>query len=386
MFDTVNAVNVFIAIQQSNYSVENVHRVLDDIITVDRPTVKNKNFIDTLLKNCKEANIDLADFKDDKAFLYKTKGEILGVVMDTENLTWSLKEKKINKILNILYMMKDKTYTNLHELQVTMGVITIFMIMSPPLRAFRSYLINDLQLAHQYENIKLSNGSRIELDFWINVLLDIEQGFPIHSLIPNPPIGTHIIATDAAGCSQDFLINTIGAGAAMEISDTIHLFQAPFPTHLVTTLEDCNGKRYGNKTCVLELCAILLPLYHCIKNYTGCNLIIHTDNLGCVWGWRKGRLKNCIYASCLIEALMTITVTFGVNLHIQHQKRCTTHLTIYADALTRDDTRAEATINKFPNDISYGFPPSLIKWLNNPPLHDSMLGLDITSDIENIIQ
>ena len=386
LFDTVNAVNTQISIVNSKYNSLRVHRVLDDMICIDSYNTDSQNFINTFIENCEDMNISLAELKDEKAFLFRLKGEVLGITLDARNSTWSLSEKKVSKILNILYNIRRQTYVNLHDLQVTIGILNIFQIMSPPLRAIRSHLIQDLKTAHKYENIILSEAAKCQLDIWINIVSDIKYGFPIHNLLNNPPIGTTIIGCDAAGCSADFLINTIGAGAAMNKNNEIHIFQADFPPDLVTVIKDINNKRFGNKTTVLELCAIILPLYHCIVEYMGRNLIIHTDNYGAVWGWKKGRLKNCQYASCLIEALMIISVNFSVNLHIKHQLRCSTHLTIYADNLTRQDLRSDTTKKKFQKNLKTGFPPSLLTWLQNPPTYDTMLGLNIVNDILNNIK
>ena len=238
-----------------------------------------------------------------------------------------------------------------------------------------------------YENIKLENQvtklsdrARNQLEFWINVVLDLEKGFHIHNIPKNPPLGTVIFACDAAGCSENVLNFDIGVGAAyIDKNNNTVIMQDYFDREFVTVKKDDSNRKYGCKTTLLELIAVFLPIYHFIPFYTGKNIIIHTDNKGLFYAWSKGRSDSCLYTSCLLKALMYVSCQFSVNLIIYHKKRRSTHLSLLADILTRCDNESDHLKSVYIHQ-KYGLAPSIKMWMKNPFI-DNIFGAEIVHDI-----
>ena len=50
-------------------------------------------------------------------------------------------------------------------------------------------------------------------------------------------------------------------------------------------MSDDQGRRFGDKTMILKLLAVFLPLSHKIHHFTNSGLIIMTDNVGVVYAY-----------------------------------------------------------------------------------------------------
>ena len=383
IFDNFNQVNTEFAIFQSSYDRDKVFRVLDDTVVIDTPNPGHYRFVKKLTDFCSETNIALAEFRENKAFVFQGEGEVLGIIINCPNLTWTLRKEKREKMLMYLANLHNSKYVSLNDLQVLLGLINVIVLLTPPLRFYKDSIIRDLTKAIESEAaghdfVKLSDESRDQIRIWINIVNELEAHFPIHDIKEFPSDNTVVISTDAAGNNLADLDHDIGAGVvwyrfniSTNSKETI-IAQADFLRSFVTTQCDEYDKHFGSKTSVLEALAVMLALYQFIPNFAGQSLIIDCDNEGLVWAWRKGRSKTCKYLSLLLNAMNYVAVMYSVNLYFRHVKRKTTPASTMADHLTRDDNHREAILkltkdrNKF-----FGFPPVLLDWMQNPTVYDN---------------
>jgi len=117
--------NTILSIAKTKSEIPNkfVHRQIDDVPVVSSAS-KNwcKNFLDIYVKICEDLNMVLAPEcpKNEKAFKCKTNGKVLGIIFDTEDLSWSLPKEKIAKTILILDSVLDKGTVDLEVMQELM--------------------------------------------------------------------------------------------------------------------------------------------------------------------------------------------------------------------------------------------------------------------------
>ena len=383
IFDNFNQVNTEFAIFQACYNRKNVFRVLDDTVVIDTPNTEHHRFIRKLTDFCSETSIALAEFRDNKAFVSQDEGEVLGIIINCPNLTWTLRKEKRDKMLMYLANLHNSKYVSLNDLQILLGLINVIVLLTPPLRFYKDFIIRDLTRAIESEAtghdfVVISDETRDQIRIWINIVNALESYFPIHDISDFPCDSTVVISTDAAGNNLSDLNHDIGAGVVWykfnydtNSNETV-IAQAFFLRSFVTTQCDEYDKHFGSKTSVLEAMAVMLALHHFIPNFAGQSLIIDCDNEGLVWAWKKGRSKTCKYLSLLLNAMNYVAIMYSVNLYFRHVKRKTTPASIMADHLTRDDDHRDAILkltkdrNKF-----FGFPPLLLDWMHNPTVYDN---------------
>ena len=117
--------------------------------------------------------------------------------------------------------------------------------------------------------------------FWLQILKELRNPFPILNIDDVSPVGCVEVTTDAAGCGDGYLRDHAGVGAALNnFGDIPWCGQYIFPDILLESMVDKDGKRFGAKSTMLETAAIFLPLFHLTKKLLNKNLLILTDNLG----------------------------------------------------------------------------------------------------------
>ncbi len=101
-----------------------VHRQLDDVpVVVPKYSEWGVDFENAYRKLCNEINVKLAPDcpQFEKACSNSTFGKVLGILFNTENLTWSLPRDKINKCLLSISNFENKDMVTLLDMQQLMG-------------------------------------------------------------------------------------------------------------------------------------------------------------------------------------------------------------------------------------------------------------------------
>jgi hypothetical protein len=120
--------------------------------------------------------------------------------------------------------------------------------------------------------------------------------------------------------------------------DTILGFQMWWPKEFKMSATDNKGKQFGNKTTILEMIALLLPLLLIPEKLRNSHIRLFTDNASCVFGMKDGYVKNDEYASIFIRAAHLIGAYLGSVLHLIHAPRRSSWEAITADNLSRETT------------------------------------------------
>jgi hypothetical protein len=101
-FDEVASTVLDLAKSESNTPGVMIHRTLDDVAAVC-PADKdwNKQFTDTYKRLATKINVQLTEEcpNKEKAFTDSTFGTVLGVIFDTDRLSWKIPEHKTEGLL-----------------------------------------------------------------------------------------------------------------------------------------------------------------------------------------------------------------------------------------------------------------------------------------------
>ncbi|MBM3938124.1 MAG: hypothetical protein FJ333_05650, partial [Sphingomonadales bacterium] len=131
--------NTIMAITTSMSSIPRyfTSRCLDDVPIVG-PANSNwcEEFSQNYSKVCEEINVALAPEcpNNDKAFVNKKKGTVLGVVFDSEDLTWCLNEEKIEDAKRAFWPLVGKTSVGLLDMQKALGHVNDLAQLCPIIR------------------------------------------------------------------------------------------------------------------------------------------------------------------------------------------------------------------------------------------------------------
>jgi hypothetical protein len=372
-FDIVGATIKELALTKCEIPAKLVHRQLDDVpVVAPEKTRWCQEFSTTYTELCKEINMELApDCKNnDKAFTCQKKGKVLGIIFDTENLSWSLPESKKQKTLAAIKNARESEGLGLKEIQKLMGRLNHVSQMAPFLNGFRHNLNGELKKAgDNFPNkIKLSNTSLKDLSVWSNFLSDTDPWLPIPHPRESPPLCTKNFVSDAAGFTKtskwdgDIGCGIVGLG---ENGDTILAHQIFWPRGFIEKAKDRKGARFGDKTCTLEAIGVILPFLLIPEKLKSQHIVCGVDCMGVVFGWENKKIKGDTCASILIKALHIIEAYLGSRIHVIHAPRRSDWVTESADNLSRQRTTGflEKQMLSRGNTVS---PQVITDWLSNP--------------------
>ena len=356
-----------------------LERQLDDQIVMTRTLEENKIFVEEYLRLAHNINLPLAPLdKPDKSFLYQQKGVILGVYFDTLNMTWNLPEEKILKysqqIIDILSISK----VSKKQMQTVLGMIDTLVRMCSPLKFLKSPIISDLKLSFEFDQICLSKDTRDFLHQWLFILNENKKGFPLTDRCNCYPSRSIVLVSDAAGCTSSKSEYEIGIGAVgyvmphCEMKDFFYVAQCIWPKEFIYNLLDDNGKKFGNKTTLLEAIGLLLTIFHNYRLIQRKHVVCMVDNVAVVWAYMNGKSRQDPYSSLIIAVINHIAISTPFKLYIEHLPRVSNLPALIADTLSRKDPKGKYIIDHIGKPLQSHWPPSLLSWLKNPVMDWSL--------------
>ena len=371
---------------KSNTDRQFLHRTLDDQVTITPFIHENIAFIETYLDLAQKIKLPLADTTgQDKAFLYRTSGTVLGVFFDTNKMTWTYRESKRLTHMKIIQSALLLPKVTLEIMQKVAGVINTLVLMCPLLRFLRAPIIAQLSDAYSTSPLYLGSASAKFLNLWLHIFEELKDGFPIACIPRFPPAIVTTFVSDAAGLPDptkvlDFDIGVGAAGYYAPFSKIFYVGQVLWPLQF---LQRCDGsnKYFGRKTTLLEAIGLLVPWYHNVSQFINSTVVLMVDNLGTVWAYEKGRSKEDMYTSVIMFALNHLAIHFSCKLYVQHCPRLSSEAAVAADLLSRTNEQGIAFIQRQHSTITRGWPSSLLKWMDNPSF-DWNLGLSLVHDFE----
>ena len=369
-------------------------RQLDDMILMAQTYEECKFITDVYVNLAKEINLPLAPTDNpDKAFLTSQTGNVLGIFFDTRNLTWCLPKQKSEKYLHVISSTLKLEQVTQKQLQQCLGIINNVTQMCHSLKFFREPIVLDLKRTYESKDqcIVLSSDCKRFLCMWLQILVDLEHGFPIPTADHFPPAVCLSFATDAAGGAAlvkgaDFQVGVGAVGFIApwehQVSDMFYAGQVFWPHDFIVTMRDRTERLFGNKTCCLEVLGVFIPLYHNIREIANKPVRVLVDNVAVYWAYSKGRSRKDPYTSLFVYILNMLATSFHFYLYIDHVKRVSTLPALLADTFTRTDPKGRTLFKDFPVPVHAHWPPSLLDWMSNPIL-DWDLGERVLADFRN---
>ena len=357
-YDNLHAAIVIIAIVHSTVDLDDIFRILDDLITIGA----DPSFIAKYREVAASLNIPLAPLNGEKSFLFRTRGVLLGILYDTDEMTWSFTPLKILTYQYRFQQLLGKQVVTLKELQSVNGVINCVITQCPMLRFWRHPLIMDMKRAKRAtpRKVTLSKETIGCLNNWLRILESLLAGFPIPKPLEDIINHDWTFTTDASGLGK----NTIGkvsrgVGACgfpcWKKRSALYVGQAFWPPQFVTKFDE-RGKFVGCKTTMLETVGFFVALYHNRHKLRNVTILIYVDNKASCYAFAAGRSKIDDWASMLLEALALILIELESSLEVRHCKRRSTDHSELADDLTRGDKKGRVALLKHKN-VQYGWPP-----------------------------
>jgi hypothetical protein len=381
-FDRLNHTAVDLACVMSGIPDNLVHRTLDDtpLVTPEHWTAGH-SFASAYEYVCTEINAKLAPPcpKQEKTFSNVTHGSVLGIVFDTENLTWSITPVKLARILRRLQAPLNGNSLSLLDAQKLLGTLNDIGQMAPFLNGFRQPLQEFLTSFNDNDNLQLAlnQQERADLRVWAVAATSAATGLPIPHRPSNPSLKALTFVSDAAGaqfirngdlftpfCTDEYRgavsINSLDDGGVWFAARVI------WPKHFLLNARDSKNHAFGCKSATLEAIGLLLPFLCCPKIVAAKEVTLLTDNEALVFGWEKRRVQHDVSASILMRALHLITHFLGCIVTINHLPRMSTPSAELADLLTRSSTAGEIQLAAIADAYSPPVPAQLLDWLVHP--------------------
>jgi hypothetical protein len=369
-FDCLGKTVQSIIIAECGVPEKSSPRQLDDTIKVDHhKSNKCQEFTEKYVSCCKELNIKLAANceRKEKAFENSHYGKILGILFDTETLTWSLPEDKRYKAMVLIDEELKNEKITLLRMQKLMGRLNDICLMCPFLNGFKRSLNDDLgKLQREQGELRLSTQSRKDLLIWAGFLMDEDRWCPIASRPAGPPVFRKEFSSDSAG-GQSYK-GKIGCGCVgfSEIGEICFANQLFWPEEGLLQKTDGKGAKFGNKTTTLELVGVILPYLLIPEKLIGQHIVMKVDNTACIFGWENKSVAGDKCASILIRGLHLISAYLGSVLHFMHLPRMSSWDAELVDRLSRERTTTDNDRRLVRSLVNRKLPQFFTDWLVNP--------------------
>ena len=237
--------------------------------------------------------------------------ELLGIMLDTENMTASLPPGKLSALLLLLRTMRQRKKCTKRELLSLGGKLAHASTCVPPGRAFTRRI---LDAAHSVD--RLGHRVRLTADLhrdlgWWNEYLPLWNGtFPLI-----PPSADRVYSADVFTDSSEW------GGAAYHGSSW---FVLPWPGTLLRTT--------GAAMTWLEMIPVVAALLVWGPRWHGRRVRLHCDNMGVIAVWRRGWSHNPLIMD-LLRQLAFICARQSCHLDMTY---IPSRDNVVADALSRD--------------------------------------------------
>lgn len=384
-FDTIG--NTVLSLAKAKCSIPSrlVHRQLDDVpIVAPEKSGLCEEMTRVYSEICSDIGIKLA--KDcpnfDKAFKNSSKGKVLGIIFDTEEMSWKLPEEKRKEYVNLIVDIINADSLDVNGCQILLGKLNFVCSMCQFMRNFKKPLQEMLRtLEESGENsLPLPIEVQYDLRIWYRFLKDIRFSLPIAKIIVNPPLRHKVFTTDAAGWNE--MTGKVGVGCVglNEQGELIFANQTMWDSERTNTFVDVNGKRLGSKTTTLELVGIIVPFLLCPEMMKNQVVVIQVDNIGCHFAWQNGYVKEDNTASILVRLLLLVSAKLECEIHITHHPRESSWESKLADRMSRESTTGVEELNILKSFRKRRLPSKFKEWMDNP-IEDWNMPWELVSNI-----
>lgn len=269
-----------------------------------------------------------------------TRMELLGCVLDTDNLTISLPTRKVQDIISALRTIRGSRKVRQRDLLSLIGKLVHATKCIPAGRSFFRRLLDTAHtVLRPHHWVTLTNDTKLDLDWWLSLLPSWNGIAPLLHPTWSPPSYLHLY-TDAS---------RVGYGGMRGAE----WFAEPWPP---ATLAWADNVTWLEMIPILAACALWGP------TWTGRRITFHCDNSGvvgaCAKGWsRDPRLMSLLRQTCYLAA------SHSFLFRVQHVAG---HDNATADALSRLQLDRFRTLQPTANPAPTAVPASLCQFLARP--------------------
>jgi hypothetical protein len=200
-----------------------------------------------------------------------------------------------------------------------------FAQMCPFLKAFRHSVNRYIGSFGDDEQILLLVLPQVLRDLAVcgNAMVTAMDGLPIPARPGNPPIGSWVFTSDAAGSNFAMLggsrcaLNEAGDRGLASIG-TDELGNIQFWSRLAWLLHLLNKECYFGSKIATPKAVGLLPFLFYPRFLLGRHIVLRVDNKAVVYGWDSKGVGNDVTASILIRALYLIGGFLSCVIHVEH--------------------------------------------------------------------
>ena len=365
IYDDLAKVILGCALLEAEMDADMVQQHLDNVCAVG--TEENGSiyrFDEAYRKVADKVGVRLAPRDDpDKSFGPTTVGLVLGVVYDTKQWTWGIREDKLARIINLLgIVIKGEGDVTVAHLLSLAGKLVDVRYLVPGGRVQLGFIISEANSSQdKFEVVQVSANCREQCRWWVLHL----QAAAFSSPIVRPILETSPAAirawTDAAGGS----LTKVGHGLGGVIPP--HLwFYLPWPQCVNKNTPNSEGIKFSRKLTCLELCGPLVTLCAAPDMFRNTDLVVYVDNQGSVDIWRKGFSTSCFYSYTVVKAIHDIAKGLNTRIHIQKITRRSDAGSVAADALSKADFKEFREMMPNHNLEMCWVPRTFMRWLEDP--------------------
>lgn len=357
---------------------DSIHKCLDDALFCCSSLEEIVNLYGTYRKVAHDLDIPLAtEDNPDKAFQGCKKGTMLGIIFDTQKMTWSLSAKKVAKFSYPIQQAIFSHKVSKRKLQSILGFINNVTLMIPELRFFKTPVVKDLKRSYREKSVVLRPDTITCLYNWLRILKSTQEGLPLgRARNLGHPVPILCYTTDAAGikknASMKFNIGAAGVRTSFPAETMTWYVRSLWPKDFITLSHDEKGSYIGAKSTTLEMLGILLPLYHDISVIINNTVLLEVDNKAVVFSFKNGRSKMDSWASLILESIMFVAHALPFKLFFQHRPRCSNGPATTADTLSRSDKKGLLLLQDLQIPADSGWPPSILCWMKKPQMDSSL--------------
>ena len=337
--------------------------VLDDLCSVG---AAGDTLIDVFFQKYREMaarmNVELAPLDDTgKAFFPCTKGEILGLMYDSESWTWSLPLDKARRLLALLWSVLRDRGTTSKNMMVLMGRLNHYMLVVGG-RYERGYLYSNMrgkEFAPE-EWVELDNNACVQVWWWIvNIRVVMAVGASLLDPREHFAVASLELCSDAAGGNSR---QWKGCGAFCEEKNEFVQLQWP---RFIMEHKLYLGQRWGHKLSLLEGFAAFLGLLAWLPEVKRRgSVVLRIDNLGFVYAFKKGHSKD-LHIYTLVKAMKYVADQLEFVMHVVHVSRRTSVGDMIVDHLSKGEK--SKVVELAPGVVEVGsWSRCLLNWIKHP--------------------
>ena len=365
IYDDLAKIIVALACLKASFPKELVQQHLDDVCACGPANDGRIYRFDKAYREVSDiVGVSLADRSDpDKSFAPATCGIVLGVVYDTVDWTWHIREDKLARICDMLNkVVEGRNDIDVHHMLSLAGKLVDIKLLIKGGKFHLGHILASADSGMDKQRIvDISNMCRAECHWW---LLNV-QGGAHRSLIRRPYEGISTSAikcwTDAAGGS----LEKIGHGLGGIIPPHMW-FYLPWPQWLNKNHANSDGVKFSRKLTCLETLGPLVAITLAPDMVRNQHMVVYVDNQGSCDIFRKGYSTSCFYSGTLVRAMHEVAGSLNCTLHVKKITRCSDAGALAADLLSKAEfakfDKLMPTRNKEPSRILR----VILNWLGNP--------------------